>query len=144
MTAVEIDPRLAESLQHRMAGTNVRVIQADATDMPLDDEMFSAAVSLTMLHHVPSAALQDKMLAEVRRTLRPGAVFGGIDNTASLGFRLIHIGDTMVVADPDTFASRLVAAGFSNVHIARAGHRFRFQARRGPQKIRGPLRQKPV
>lgn len=130
MTAIEIDPRLADTLTRRLAGTNVRVIKGDATAMPLDDQMFSAAVSLTMLHHVPSAALQDKLLAEVHRVLRPGGVFAGIDNTAGLGFQLIHIGDTMVTVDPDTFGARLEAAGFYHIHVYKRGRRFRFQALR--------------
>ncbi|MEP7359414.1 MAG: class I SAM-dependent methyltransferase [Anaerolineales bacterium] len=130
MTVIEIDPRLANSLQRRLAGTNVNVIEGDATQMQFADGVFSAAVALTMLHHIPSVALQDKMLAEVQRVLRPGGVFAGIDSTISLRFRFIHIGDTMVVANPNTFGSRLVAAGFRDVHIVKAGSRFRFQARR--------------
>lgn len=130
MTAVEIDPRLAASLQRRLAHTNVRVIEGDATNLSLDDKTFSSAVSLTMLHPIPSAALQDKLLAEVRRVLRPGGVFAGTDNTLSPGFRLIHIGDTMVTVNPDTFAARLEASGFTNMRVDKDGRRFRFQARR--------------
>jgi hypothetical protein len=44
-----------------------------------------------MLHHVPSAALQDRLLAEARRVLRPGGVFAGFDGVASWLFRVIHI-----------------------------------------------------
>ena len=69
LTAVEIDERLARSL----AGTNVTVLHADATALPFEDGQFSAATLFTMLHHVPSAARQDRMLAELRRVLRPTA-----------------------------------------------------------------------
>ena len=130
MTAIEIDPRLANSLKCRMADTNVQVIQGDATDMPFEDGAFSSVVSLTMLHHIPSSALQDKLLAEVYRVLRPGGVFAGVDNRLSLGFRLIHIGDTMNVVDPDTLGARLEAAGFTNIRIEKAEQRFRFRAQR--------------
>lgn len=128
MTALEIDPRLADSLKRRLANTNVRVIKGDATQIPLDDQQFSAVVSFSMLHHVPSSALQDKLLAEAYRVLRPGGVFAGIDNTYNLAFHLIHLGDTMVTIDPDTFGARLEAVGFTNVTVDQAEWRFRFRA----------------
>lgn len=131
LTAVEIDRRLADALKNRLADTNVQVIEGNATQLPLDDQMFSAAIALTMLHHVPSAALQDKLLENAYRALRPGGIFVGIDSTASLGFALIHIGDTMVPVDPDTFGDRLGKAGFTNIHVDKASGRFRFRAQRG-------------
>jgi 16S rRNA A1518/A1519 N6-dimethyltransferase RsmA/KsgA/DIM1 with predicted DNA glycosylase/AP lyase activity len=59
LTAVELDPRLAASLQERMKNTNVEVVETDATAMPFPDGSFSAVLSFTMLHHVPSVTLQD-------------------------------------------------------------------------------------
>ena len=70
LTAVELDPALAQALADRLAGTNVEVVNADATNMPFAADRFSGAVCLTMLHHVPSAAIQDRLLAEVARVLR--------------------------------------------------------------------------
>ena len=130
MTALEIDPRLANALKQRLQGTNVHVMEGDATKMPFDDHSFSAVISLTMLHHVPSPALQDKLLKEAHRVLRPNGIFVGIDSRLSLRFRLIHIGDTMVVVNPDTFGARLQAAGFSDCTIDKRPNRFRFQAHR--------------
>ena len=130
ITALEVDPLLTDSLKSRMENTNVRVMQGDATDMPFDDQQFSAVVSFTMLHHVPSAALQNKLLAEARRVLRSGGVFVGVDSLYNLRFRLIHIGDTMTVVDPDTFGARLETAGFTNPHIDKVARRFRFQTLR--------------
>src|SRR4029453_6654043 len=63
LTAVEADAELAEALAERMSGTNVEVVHADATLMPFPDDRFSAAVSFIMLHHVPTAELQDRLLA---------------------------------------------------------------------------------
>ena len=130
LTSTEIDPLLAHSLKQRMRGTNVAVVEGDGTAMPFEDGSFSGVVSFTMLHHVPSPALQDRLLAEVCRVLKPGGVFAGTDSVYSLGFRLIHLGDTMVVVDPDTFGARLEAAGFTQVSVEKARRAFRFVARR--------------
>lgn len=128
MTALEIDPHLVAALKQRMHNTNVRVMEGDATKMPFENHSFSAVISLTMLHHVPSPALQDKLLAEAHRVLRPHGIFVGIDSTLSLRFRLIHIGDTMVVIDPDGFGARLQVAGFAGITINKRPDRFRFHA----------------
>ena len=100
LTAVEIDHALAESLRRRMEGTNVAVIEGDATAMQFADATFDSALSFTMLHHVPSPELQDKLLAETSRVLRPGAVFLGSDSTPSLSWNLAHLFDTRVPVDP--------------------------------------------
>lgn len=130
LTSIEIDPALAASLQRRMAGSGVRVVEGDATDMPFPDASFSAAVSLTMLHHVPSPALQDRLLQEVYRVLQPGAFFVGSDSLSGPFFRLVHSFDTLVPVDPAGFAPRLTAAGFRDVHIETAKSAFRFRARK--------------
>jgi hypothetical protein len=83
-----------------------------------------------MLHHVPSAALQDRMLAEARRVLRPGGVFAGFDGVGSFLFRLIHLGNTYTPVDPNTFGRRLEAAGFAEVAVERRRARFCFRASR--------------
>jgi ubiquinone/menaquinone biosynthesis C-methylase UbiE len=129
VTAVEIDERLAAALAERMRGTNVTVVNADATRLAFPDASFSGAVAFTMLHHVPSAALQDRLLAEVRRVLRPGGVFAGSDSRTSLGFRLLHIRDTNVTVPPETFAARLLAQGFSDARVDVRASSFRFVAR---------------
>lgn len=130
LTAMEIDPKLANSLRSRLRGSNVRVITGDATNMAFSDRQFSGVVSLTMLHHVPSIELQDRVLREVWRVLQPGGVFVGSDSRQSPLMRLIHIGDTLVPVDPDTFASRLERAGFEVSEIVKGPDAFRFHARR--------------
>ncbi len=130
LTSLEIDPRLASSLKQRLQGTNVRVVEGDATAMPFAESTFSGAVSFTMLHHVPSQALQDRLLAEVHRVLKPGGIFTGTDSRWSIPFRLIHIMDTMVIVDPDSFGKRLEATGFKDVSVQKAKSAFRFRARR--------------
>lgn len=104
LTSLEIDPALADALEQRFAGTNVDVRCGDATRMSFADHSFSGAVSMTMLHHVPSPDRQDALLAEVHRVLRPGAVFAGCDSRTSATFRLVHLFDTLVPVEPQTIA----------------------------------------
>jgi len=130
LTAIEIDPKWAASLNSRVPGGNVKVVTDDATAMPFADCRFSGGICLTMLHHVPSRALQDQLLREVWRVLEPGAPFVGCDSLLSVRMRIIHIGDTLVPSDPDTFGTRLEAAGFEVLKIEKRPETFRFHARR--------------
>ena len=127
LTAVEIDAQLAAELEARVPA-HVKVVTADATAMPLPDGRFSAALSLTMLHHVPSPALQDRLFAEVARVLRPGGVFAGEDSLDAAEFRALHVGDTCVPLDPSGLSERLSAAGFGDVRVDTNDYAVRFQA----------------
>jgi len=128
MTAIEIDAALARSLAVRFAGSNVTVIQGDATAMPFPDAQFSGAVSFTMLHHVPSRDLQDRLVREVRRVLKPGGAFAGMDSRQSFRMKVLHIRDTLVPIDPDAFGVRLESAGFRDILIETKEDAFRFRA----------------
>ena len=133
VTAVEIDHKLAASLSKRLEGANVTVVEGDATALQFGENAFSAAVCFTMLHHVPSAELQDRLLAEACRVLRPGGVFTGSDSTPTLMWNLYHVFDTRTPVDPDTFGARLERAGFTEVMVQRPpGGRsgFSFRARK--------------
>lgn len=118
LTAVEIDPELASALALRLAGTNVTVIEGDATALTFEDDRFSGATCFAMLHHVPSAELQDRLFAEVARVVRPGGLFVASDSLASEDLRAFHEGDTYVPIDPDGLAERLSRAGFDDVDVA--------------------------
>lgn len=135
LAAIEIDPVLADSLNSRLRGSNVEVITGDATTMPFPDGHFSAAVAFTMLHHVPTPEMQDKLLREVFRVVEPGGVFVGSDSLQGLLMRLIHVGDTLVLVDPDTFGVRLETAGFQVVTVEKNSDAFRFHARRPPARL---------
>lgn len=130
VTCIEVDRALASSLTSRTGNTNITVLCGDATAMALPDQVFSSAVCFTVLHHLPSPALQDKLFAEVCRVLRPGGVFAGTDSMRSLLMRLFHIGDTMVLVDPASLPPRLESVGFCDVKIEVGAGRFRFFARR--------------
>jgi SAM-dependent methyltransferase len=117
LTSVEIDPELAARLHDRYAGSHVEVVLGDATDLSFPDGRFSAAVCFSMLHHVPSPELQDRLFAEVARVLRPAAPMVAVDGLDSDGARAFHEGDTYQPIDPATLQARLQGAGFVNVAV---------------------------
>jgi ubiquinone/menaquinone biosynthesis C-methylase UbiE len=129
LVALELDPVLAAGLGRRFDG-GVRVVRGDATRLPFADRRFSAVACFTMLHHVPSAALQDRMLAELCRVLRPGGLLAGTDGMDTPERRRLHVGDVFVPADPAALAGRLRAAGFADpeVELDPGADRFRFAA----------------
>jgi ubiquinone/menaquinone biosynthesis C-methylase UbiE len=130
LTALELDQKFVGALTLRLRESNVKVVEGDATDMPFGDSEFSGAVSFTMLHHIPSAALQDEVLREVFRVLKPGGFFVGSDSLQSWFMRIIHIGDTLVPVNPDTIGARLQRAGFEVLEVQKNSQAFRFRARR--------------
>ena len=130
LTCVEIDDKLANGLRQKFSHGNVQVVNGDATALPFPDNSFSGAVAFTMLHHVPSPKLQDQILAEVWRVLRPGGVFAGTDSRWRLMMPIVHVFDTMVLVPPETMAARLQAAGFTDVAVETAKTRFRFRGRK--------------
>jgi ubiquinone/menaquinone biosynthesis C-methylase UbiE len=116
LTVLEIDPEYAAGLI-RDYGAKATIIQGDGTAMPLPDNNFSGVVCFTMLHHVPSERLQDRLFQEAFRVLKPGGVFAGCDSQPTLRWRIIHIGDTRVVINPATLPQRLAAAGFTGIQV---------------------------
>jgi SAM-dependent methyltransferase len=151
LTVVELEPRYVERLRTKLGsrsgnanGTGdgngdgntsgdgdrgVTVVQGDATELPYPDARFSAVVCFTMLHHIPTAALQDRAFAEIARVLRPGGTFAGTDSVG-VGwlFKTIHIGDTLNLIDPEGLPARLSAAGLRPGEIKRGSRSFRWRA----------------
>jgi SAM-dependent methyltransferase len=117
LTSVEIDTTLARSLAERMVGTNVDVVEADATAMPFDDGRFSGAATIAMFHHVPSAELQDALFADVLRVLRPGGVLVASDGVASEDLERFHEDDTYNPIDPSTLVERLRRIGYVDIDV---------------------------
>jgi SAM-dependent methyltransferase len=83
-----------------------------------------------MLHHVPTAGLQDRMLGELRRVLRPGGILVGTDGMDTPARRQLHVGDVFLPMPPGELPGRLRAAGFADpeVEVDAGGDRFRFAA----------------
>jgi hypothetical protein len=70
-----------------------------------------------MMHHVPTIELQDKLLAEVKRVLRPGATLVASDSLRSDELESHHADDTYNPVDPEGLTARLEAAGFHDVEV---------------------------
>ncbi len=130
LSVLELEQDYCKRLR-RMLPERVTIEHGDATRMPFPDGRFSAVVCFTMLHHLPSAELQDRLLAESARVLRDGGVFAGTD---SLGtgrfFTLLHVHDTLVPVSPDGLPQRLEGAGLADPSVETAGSSFRFRARK--------------
>lgn len=77
LTCVEIDEPMAARLRERY-GSRATVINGDGTHTGLPDADFNSVVCFTMLHHVPTPALQDRLFAEAFRVLNPGGVFSPV------------------------------------------------------------------
>ena len=118
LTAVEIDPDLAAMLTDRFAGNRaVAILRGDATALDFPDDRFSGAACFTMLHHVPTAELQDRLFTEVARVLRPAGVFVAGDSLANAELEAHHEGDTYNPVDPGGLARRLEATGFIDAEV---------------------------
>ncbi len=117
LTVLEIDEGAAGKLAERYAGSNVEVVIGDATKLGYPDGSFDSVGCFTMLHHVPTAALQNKILAEALRVLRPGGALVASDSLANDGLHHFHEGDTYYPIDPGTVVSRLQTIGFGALTV---------------------------
>lgn len=129
LVALEYEPEAAAKLADRFAGRNVEVVVGDASALGYPDGSFDTVATCTMLHHIPTRVLQDKVIAEAFRVLRPGGAFLGSDSLASDGLHRFHEDDVYNPLEPAAFLTRLQTIGFTRItmHI---GHNLIFTARR--------------
>jgi ubiquinone/menaquinone biosynthesis C-methylase UbiE len=118
LRSVEIDDELAAMLRERFVDVaSVEIVNGDATALPYDDGTFTGAASFTMLHHVPTIELQDRLFGEVARVLRPGAPLVASDSLHSDELAAHHEGDTYNPVDPESLHGRLTSAGFERIDV---------------------------
>jgi ubiquinone/menaquinone biosynthesis C-methylase UbiE len=117
LIAVEVDATAAALLAERFAGTHVEIVTGSAADLNYPDESFDSVGCFTMLHHVPTLALQNKILAEAFRVLRPGGVLIGSDSLPSTDLHDFHADDTYNPIDPASLLSRLQTLGFAEITV---------------------------
>ncbi len=121
LTVLEIDQDAAAALAGRYGSGdgdgNITVDVGDATRMSYPDDSFDSVGSFTMLHHVPTQAGQNAILAEALRVLRPGGVLIASDSLASNGLHHFHEGDTYNPVEPGSLVCRLQTLGFGALTI---------------------------
>ena len=117
LVAIELDESLAAGLAERYAGTNVEVVVGDATKLAYPDGSFDSVGCFTMLHHVATAQLQNAILAEALRVLRPGGALVASDSLPGDGLHHFHLGDTCNPIDPGSLIARLQAIGFDRITV---------------------------
>jgi len=132
VTGVDLAPAMLALAQRRTEGhANVRLIEASATELPLEDGSVDRAVSVQVLEYVADTG---QALRELHRVLRPGGhvVLWATDWTTlswsssddARMARMTAAWDRHLAhpALPRTLAARLSAAGF--VDVAREAHVF--------------------
>jgi len=135
LAALERDEPAAVALAARFPGVQVTV--GDATRMSYPDCSFDSVGSFTMLHHVPTTALQNQILAEALRVLRPGGVLVGSDSLPSDGLHQFHERDTCHPVEPAALLVRLQTLGFAATMVA-VDDVLKFTARKaGPVELSG-------
>jgi SAM-dependent methyltransferase len=118
LRSVEIDTDLAARLRARFFDSpSVEIINGDATRLEFADDTFTGAACFTMLHHVPTIEMQDRLFAEVARVLRPGAALVASDSLGSDDLAAAHQGDTYNPLDPTSLPERLARAGFNDIQV---------------------------
>jgi len=117
LIAIEVDEDAAALLAERYVGTNVEIVTGSGAELGYPDESFDSVGSFTMLHHVPTQALQNKILAEAFRVLRPGGVLIGSDSLASDDLHHFHADDTYNPIEPSSVLTRLQMIGFDKITI---------------------------
>jgi SAM-dependent methyltransferase len=130
LDVIELDEGYCQHLREELPST-VNVTRGDATSLPYPDNSFSAVLCFTMLHHIPTRQAQNQAFAEIARVLAPGGVFAGTDSVGTgILFKLLHVGDTMMLLDPEELPQRLRTAGLDDPEVGRANGSFRFRARK--------------
>ncbi len=117
LTAIEINEEAAALLAERYAGTNVEIVVGTGTDLGYPDDSFDSVGAFTMLHHVPTVAKQNKILAEAFRVLRPAGVLICSDSVASDGLHHFHVDDTYNPVEPAWVLGRLQTIGFDKITV---------------------------
>jgi ubiquinone/menaquinone biosynthesis C-methylase UbiE len=136
LTVVEVDEAAAALLAERYSGTNVAVVTGSGTELDYPDASVDSVGTFTMLHHVPTVALQNKILAEAFRVLRPGGVLVGSDSLPGNDLHHFHADDTYNPVDPASLLARLQTTGFDKITVM-VDERLMFIARKPAEEAAG-------
>ncbi len=78
----------------------MEVRTGSGAELDYADASVDSVGTFTMLHHVPTLVLQNKILAEAFRVLRPGGVLVGSDSLPGNDLHHFHAEDTYNPVDP--------------------------------------------
>jgi tRNA (uracil-5-)-methyltransferase TRM9 len=67
--AVDNSIELLSIVKHRYP--NVKTLEADATDIPVDDKTFDYAISIAVIHHLSTEERRINLIDEIYRILKP-------------------------------------------------------------------------
>jgi ubiquinone/menaquinone biosynthesis C-methylase UbiE len=101
-------------------GKHVSCKQGDATNLPFDDKIFDAAMTI---HVAMNIAAKDKMYAEARRVVKPDGIFAVYDVLQGEGGDVLYPvpwarePSISHLATPDEMMSLLVGAGFKLLDV---------------------------
>src|ERR1700740_221282 len=112
LAVVEVDEAAAALLAERYSGTNVAIVTGSGAELDYPDSSVDSVGTFTMLHHVPTVALQNKILAEACSVLRPGAVLAGSHSLPDNDLHHFHADDPYNPVDPASLHARLQPPGF--------------------------------
>lgn len=124
VTGIDLTPEFCEAattLSNWVGlGDRVAFRQGDATDLPFGDAEFDAAITI---HVAMNIAAKDKMYAEAKRVLKPGARFGVYDVLQGEGgevlFPVPWARDPSIshLATPDEMSLLLTGAGMTVLQV---------------------------
>lgn len=117
VTMTDLDRAMVRAARHRLECLpHATAQQADATDLPYDNESFDVVMSFLMLHHVVN---WEDAVNEASRVLRPGGLFLGYDLVASRVASLAHLADRSPhrLIERGTLEPVLARAGFESVSV---------------------------
>jgi len=94
VVAVDFCRPLLEFGKSQLRKYNLEVIwvEAAAEDLPLRDDIFDLAVSVTCIQHLTDPQRQEKAVREILRVLRPGGTFILVEDTAPGSRTHVHRG----------------------------------------------------
>lgn len=130
VTTLEYDQTSILKLKRQHDGDGVSAVCGDGAGLPFASDTFSSVVAILLLHHLKSAELQNRMLAETMRVLRPGGVLVGFEITDSWMNRVVHIRSTFTPFAPAPAMAQLTETGFGKVSVDVRGGVYRFSAAR--------------
>ena len=145
VTGVEIDVTSVRHAEESYRLDNLRFLQGNALDLPLEDASVDVVVSFETLEHVRE---HESFVSEVRRVLRPGGTFiVSSPDRATYSARGEHFNEFHLLELTKAEFAALLSAHFANVTVllqrpvlgsviaASDGGGLRSYERRGPEHV---------